>query len=144
MSTICRTAQRTARLLTIAVALLSPALAQRNPAPGADRLYSRAWAVVPLTGAGTLADPIRPKHAPAALGGRSGILAYSFVLSDDGKHAIVIFVGSNLSALNDLLTDASPDVQSFLKGRDDAAAIESALGKYKRNFRLNDLRVVIP
>jgi hypothetical protein len=73
-------------------------LAGLNAQPRADRrnLYERFYAVVPLVGKGTLVDPIRPMFAPTAeeiqKGDRSGIIAYHFETSDNGKLALVEFV----------------------------------------------------
>jgi hypothetical protein len=66
-----------------------------------NNMYHRVWAVVPMVGAGTLSDPYRPKHVPAAPiapGDRSGILGFAFTPTDDGKHAIVLFVAANRAA----------------------------------------------
>src|SRR5689334_16780604 len=84
-------------------------------------MYSRCWAVVPLVGKGTFQDPIRPMYAPlpsanATVGGRTGILGFTHVMSDDGKFALVEFVGRDLSAFKAILAD--PNVKAFIKGRD--------------------------
>jgi hypothetical protein len=103
--------------------------------------------MVPLVGSGTFADPIRPKYTPAtpvAPANRKGVLGFASVLADDGKHAIVEIVGATRADLNEILSDKSPDVVSFLKGRDSRTSIETSLQVYKKNFRLEDLQVVLP
>ena len=130
-------------LLTFA--LPSVLFAQRRV--DGNNMYHRAWAVVPMVGSGTLADPYRPKHvpaAPAAPGDRSGILGFASTPTDDGTHAIVLFVAANRAALNEILQDTSPGVVAFAAGKSGGAAIEAALARYKANFHLSDLRVVVP
>jgi len=79
-------------------------------------MYERVLAVVPMVGSGTLADPIRPAYAPlpttsaitnpvltaASTPGvtplRQGIIAFSYVMSDDGKLALVEFVAVDRGA----------------------------------------------
>ena len=80
--------------------------------------------MVPLTGTGTNADPIRPEYVPAppVLGTKparpaaTGIIGFHFVISDDKKHAIVEFVARDRSAFNGLMADRRPDVKVFDKG----------------------------
>ena len=70
-------------------------------------MYERVLAIVPLIGAGTLDDPIRPEYAPAPSAinptSRTGILGYIHVLSDDGKSALVEYVARDRSAFNAIL-----------------------------------------
>ncbi len=58
-----------------------------------SQTYERVYAAVPMTGRGTWADPRRPLFAPVASqmrsGARSGVIAFHYVLSDDGKTALV-------------------------------------------------------
>lgn len=131
----------------LAALAVSPALAQRRVSP--DQSYERAWAVVPILGSGTSEDPFRPKYAPVsstavpgngpAAAARPGIIGFAYELSDDGKHALVLFVASTKDGLKELLGDNQ--VQAFVRGRDKDADIVSALGKYKKNFKIDDLRV---
>jgi hypothetical protein len=80
-----------------AVAVLGCLYAVVPPVDGQPRVdarnsYERVLAVVPPIGSGTHDDPIRPKFAPARNAidtvGRTGIFAYTYVLSDDGKFAL--------------------------------------------------------
>jgi hypothetical protein len=86
----------------IAVALVAaltwPADCQHKVS--SKNIYERVWAVVPIVGAGTQADPKRPLYAPLpgaaqtdskTAGQRKGIIAFSSVLSDDRKFALVEF-----------------------------------------------------
>jgi|HubBroStandDraft_1064217.scaffolds.fasta_scaffold30128_3 hypothetical protein len=75
-------------------------LAQRSVDP--HSIYHRVVGVLPLAGSGTAADPIRPKYAPpgnptGAPG--TGIIAYAFEFSDDGKYAIAELVAVDRTAL---------------------------------------------
>jgi hypothetical protein len=69
--------------------------------------YQRIVAVVPMVGSGTAADPKRPMYAPAAASSptasRSGIMAYSFQVSDDGRYALTEFVARERSAFAAIL-----------------------------------------
>lgn len=93
-------------------------------------MYERVLAVVPLIGSGTSADPKRPTYAPTPSAidstSRSGILAFTHVVSDDGNFALVEFVAKDRSAFKDILADNS--IRAFLKGRD---RIEDALAVFK-------------
>jgi hypothetical protein len=81
------------RILLVTSVFTAAALAQQAVDPGLT--YHRVWAVTPLVGNGTASDPKRPMFvsvSPRAAGDRSGVLAYSMQLSDDGKSALVEFV----------------------------------------------------
>jgi len=105
--------------------------------------YYRVIALVPFTGAGTAADPKRPLHAPwPASKDPNGIVAFSFVPSDDGRFALAEFVARNRAALLPLLNDKT--ITSFEKGIASAAHIESVLGQYRKGFTLNYFGMVTP
>jgi hypothetical protein len=112
--------------------------------------YSRAIIVAPLQGAGTAADPLRPKHAPApqAVGpsqppAQPGIIAFTFVPSDDGKYAIAEFVALNRTALSQILADRTAGVLVFEKGATKAADIEAAIRPFRKDFSLQNFGVPI-
>ena len=88
--------RRTLLLFLLATCLLSGAgpLQPAKVTPHrieARSAYPRLLAVVPLIGAGTKADPIRPAYAPGPRGRGSrlskpdptGILGFNFIMSDD-------------------------------------------------------------
>ena len=105
--------------------------------------YQRLICVVPLTGAGTPADPKRPMYAPASLSNRQGgIVAYSHQISDDGRSALVEFVALDRSAFAPILADRS--IKVFLKGDSKKEDIEKELKKYKHDFDLNRFGTVMP
>lgn len=86
----------------LAVLAAPGAVGQRRVDP--HNLYVRVWAVVPVVGSGTKADPIRPLYAPgpaalSAMAQRQGIIAFSAQLSDDKKFALVEIVGRDRAAL---------------------------------------------
>jgi hypothetical protein len=127
--------------LATAAGILSaqPRVNQRN-------MYERVMAIVPVIGAGTAADPKRPLYAPAphtvSPTSRTGILGFTYVLSDDGHFALVEFVARERSAFSPMLADSS--IKAFLKGRDDQAAIVAEFGKLKKNFDINHFGVRLP
>ena len=117
-----------------------PVLAQ--PRVDSRQTYERIVAVVPMTGAGTAADPLRPKYAPlprlpAQAPSRAGILAFNYVMSDDGKSAIVEFVARDRAALLPILNDPQLAGKVFQKGTSKRADVELALKKYKKDFSLD-------
>src|SRR5262245_37593218 len=80
--------------------------------------HERLVAVVPMIGKGTLDDPRRPAYTPGPPQKgqpptNSGIIAFSYVMADDGVHAIVEFVARDRAAFAPILADRSPDVKSF-------------------------------
>ena len=105
--------------------------------------YFRVVALVHLTGAGTLADPIRPEYVPATVHPkRDGIIAWSVLPTDDKKMAIVQLVAVNHHAFDQILADKRPDVKVFEVGKTPKAAIEAALGLAKAGFDLSKLQVM--
>jgi hypothetical protein len=87
--------------------------------------YQRAYAVVPMTGKGTVDDPIRPMFAPSRGVDRKG---------DDGKFALVEFVSATRAGLRPILESKAPGVVAFEMGRHPRAEIESAFRGKKRDF----------
>jgi hypothetical protein len=144
-------------LLALAfVCALSPA--QRRV--DSRNLYERVLAVVPMVGSGTPADPIRPAYGPlptasgitnpiptaATSNGviplRQGIIAFSYVTSDDGKLALVEFVAADRAAFKDLLADTT--VKAFVKGRDSIDDAVTEFIKHKANFTLDMIGAIVP
>lgn len=147
----------TGLLMLAVVACAQPRVDPRN-------LYHRIIVVVPFAGQGTQADPKRPQYSPApqaaavpqtasapeatATPGPAvapaapAVIAYTHVLSDDGKYAIAEFVAKDMAAFQAILSDASLKV--FVKGRDSKATIEAAMRKYRKDFSLDTFGVVIP
>jgi hypothetical protein len=125
------------RLLRLAAILL--AIATRLPAQqklDTRQLYERLYVVAPLTGSGSWADPKRPLYAPspAQLNPtvRTGIIGYTYVLSDDGQSALVEFVARDAAAFAHILADTS--IKSFRKGKDKREDIEAEFRKHKKDF----------
>ncbi len=109
-------------------------------------MYERVLAIVPLVGTGTAADPQRPMYAPvgSAIGptSRTGILGYTYVLSDDGKFALVEYVARDRSAFGAILADTT--IQKFIKGVDQRSTIETAFKALKKNFDFDHFGVRMP
>ena len=112
-------------------------------------LYPRIYCVLPLVGAGTPGDPIRPKHAPMPTATpdpapHTGALAYAMVLSDDGKTALVEFASVDRSAFQEILADTDPAVKVFVKGIDRPEDILAEFRKYKKDFSFRYFGVRLP
>jgi hypothetical protein len=130
------------RLLTGILVLAALVCAQYRVDP--RNTYVLVIAVVPLIGAGTPTDPIRPQYAPAPGAGQaqSGILAFSRLPSDDGKSALVEFVARDRAALLPILSDKQ--LKAFEKGKDKKDDVEKELKKYRKDFDLSLLGTVLP
>ncbi len=124
-----------------------------------ESLGERIVVVVPMVGRGTAEDPIRPKYAPVAprLSERGAGLvetkksdderlaeekvrigAFSFVMADDGKRAIVEFVARDRAAFSEILKDATVRVVEKRKLADAAELDE--LRRVKKDFDPKELR----
>jgi hypothetical protein len=131
-----------------------------------EMLGERLIAVVPMVGAGrTEADPIRPKHTPVPLTAQQirdarnavrpseaelelerkrRIVAFTYVLSDDGKSAIVEFVANDRAAFSSILEDREVRVFEKRELVRNAASVDAAkteLQRVKRDFDFSQLRV---
>jgi len=125
-------------------AISTPLFAQH--AVDLRNMYERVFAVVPIIGSGTQADPQRPMYAPRPSdltpGSRTGILAFTSLTSDDGKFALVEFVAADRNAFQQILAD--PNVKSFLKGRDRLEDVLVVFKKYKKDFDVTRFGVRMP
>jgi len=127
----------TIRAAAIAVCLSAMATTiYGQPRVDYRNLYERVLAIVPVVGTGTFADPKRPMYAPTPQQmnpvSRTGIIAYTHVLSDNGRFALVEFVARDRSAFQSILADTT--IQVFLKGRDQREDAVAAFQKLKKNF----------
>jgi len=131
----------------VATAAVSPLLAQ--PPVDMRNTHERIICVVPMVGAGTAADPRRPLYAPLPQRGSgaapaSGIVAFAFQASDDGRFALVEFVARDPAAFKSILEDRRADVKVFEKGKDRREDIENEFRKYKQRFDLDRFGVALP
>jgi hypothetical protein len=137
-------------LMALPLVCLAATLApiQAQPRVDARSMYERVMAVVPLVGTGTFNDPKRPMYAPspaqvqASVATRQGILAFTYVISDDGQLALVEFVARDRSAFQQLLAD--PTITAFLKGRDTLQSVQAEFLKHKANFDFSHFGVRMP
>jgi hypothetical protein len=126
----------------LALATVGVAFAQHSPVDPRNT-YHRVIAVVPMIGTGSAADPKRPLYAPAPGSAETnGIVGFTQVATDDGKHAIVEFVARNRKDLLPVLADTT--ITTYEKGTESASAIETALKKVKAGFSLVQFEVVMP
>jgi len=111
--------------------------------------HDRLVAVVPMIGKGTPDDPRRPAYTPGPrkkgdTPSLPSIIAFSYVMADDGNHAIVEYVAMDRAAFASILADKSPDVKSFQRGQQKREDIELELKKHKKDLNLDRLGVRIP
>ena len=116
--------------------------------------HERILAILPLIGAGTGADPVRPSLIPAPggtgpavlsiapAGANNKILGYAWVASDDGNFALTEIVMNDRSSFPAIL--AMPGVTAFVKGVNTRAEIETAFQKYKKGFDATKFGVRVP
>jgi hypothetical protein len=104
-------------------------------------MYERVLAIVPWTGAGTLANPTRAMYAPEAISptAQTGIVAFQCIPSDNGRLALCEFVAKDRGAFQSLMAD--PSVQSFLKGRDNIQAALTLFKALRKDFDPNHFGV---
>lgn len=138
---------RTVFLLVSTLLAAVSALAQQQHGQ-AINTYHRVIAVVPLTGAGTWADPKRPMFAPlpSQMGrGKSGILAYYHEPTDDGKLEIVIFVAVDRLSLQPILAAAAaPGVTIFEPNKQSQQQMSASLKALKKDFDLQRFALRVP
>ena len=116
-------------LLTVVIGLFA---GERYVSP--LNTYFRVYAIVPVVGSGTAADPVRPMYVPvpSQIGRASGIIGFNSQLSEDGKTALIEIVARNRSVLAKMLADTS--IQTFVKGVATPAAVQSAFQPHKASF----------
>lgn len=133
------------RSLALLLILVNTLFAQNRVSP--EMMYHRVWAVVPLIGNGTRDDPRRPMFVPsrgeqadrAKTGDRSGVIGFSMQVSDDGKFALVEFVGATPADLQHIVNSKAPGVKAFERGVAKKEDIEAEFKKYKAGFTLSSL-----
>ncbi len=126
--------------LALAVCLVCSALGQRSV--DQRNLHERLYCVLELTGSGTWADPKRPLYAPSPAemspATRTGIIGFTYVLSDDGQFALVEFVAGDPKAFDHILAGINANlntkVKAFRKGKDKREDIEAEFRKHKKDF----------
>ncbi len=125
---------------------LMPAPAQYAVDP--RNLYERIILIVPIVGTGRQADFKRPLYAPALASraslSRDGIIGYASVPSDDGKFALVELVARDRGAFQQIYAEKRSDVKIFEKGRAKKEDIEREFRKYRKDFSLDRVEVVLP
>ncbi len=107
--------------------------------------YHRLICLVHLTGTGSASDPVRPEYTPASADApsRTGILAWSFQISDDGTMAVVQYVAVDRNAFQSIFADTRPEVLIFEIGKVDRSVIETALQQFKKGFNLDTMKLPV-
>ena len=143
--------RRFVRWCCVSTLALAPLCAQGRV--DSRNLYERVYAIVPMTGSGTWADPKRPMFAPPPSqmrpDDRTGIIAFHHELSDDGKFALVEFVAPTKTALAPTLAQlrqgaAISGVRIFERGKSTRAELEAAFKAAKKNFDFEKFQMVTP
>lgn len=104
------------------------------------QIYHRVFARVPLIGTGKANDPKRPMFAPLPSEMKqdhTGILGFQMEISDDGKWALVEFVGATPKDLQDITDSVDPNVKAFDRQKTSTEEIEAEFKKYKKGFKLD-------
>jgi hypothetical protein len=114
-----------------ASSLIVPAVSQAQPHVDAENLGEKVIVVVPITGKGTYADPLRPMILSA-----DGVEQFQWEPSDDGKLAIVEISARDRAVFAKHALDTRI-VKTFQKGRTTRADIERELKKIKKEFTLD-------
>jgi hypothetical protein len=125
------------KLHLICPLLLYAVLAPAQNQVDSRNLHERILAVVPLTGAGTYADPRRPIFAPTGVESKdgSGIIEFRWTPSDDGRYAVVEFVARDRKALQPILSDPRT-LKAFERGKSKKDDIERELKIFRKDFSL--------
>jgi hypothetical protein len=97
--------------------------------------HDRVIYIVPLTGAGTTADPIRPAVIPKTGFGSAQALSWSWQPSDDGKMALVEVTATQHSAFDEVLKDKRI-IKSFERSKQTKDEVETQLKIYKKDFKV--------
>lgn len=106
--------------------------------PGQLGGHQRYLLVVPLTGSGNHDDPRRPLVMPAKSAESAAILSYRYIVSDDGKLAILEIVPADDQALQGLLIGYEPLVQIFSPKTNAKDDIEKEIRKIRKDFDLDN------
>jgi hypothetical protein len=145
------------RRTIVSMMVAAAVFAQQRPVDPKN-IYHRLIAITPLVGSGSALDPTRPKYAPwplpaptmstatpitpAMLQQQAGIIAFSYLPSDDGQFAIVEFVARSRAAFQPIFADST--IPTFEKGQVSKSVIETALQKYRKGFSLDTFGTVMP
>ena len=77
---------------------------------------------------------------PAKLAG-SGIIGFSYAVSDDGRWALVELVACDRTAFSSILTSRDPNVRTFEKGKARKEDVEREFKRLRADFDWNRFQV---
>jgi hypothetical protein len=75
-----------------------------------------------------------------AVGDQPEILGYTMQRSDDGKSALVEFVGKTPQSLAFITQSKAPGVKAFERGKATKTEVETEFRKHKREFDLDSFQ----
>jgi hypothetical protein len=95
-----------------------------------------------MTGKGTVEDPVRPLYAPvpgSKEAAASGIIGFHYILSDDGKTALLELVATDSSAFESIQTDGvkRSEVKAFEKGKASKDEVAKEFKKLRKDFDID-------
>jgi len=123
-------------LVILVFVVANPAFSQQSVDP--RNRYERLLAIVPMTGAGTSSDPARPLYAPVPGSEMAKLLiGFSYILSDDGKSALVEFIARDRAAFADILKDERADTKVWQKHETRKDDAEKEFRKLRKDFDIN-------
>ena len=130
-------------LLFLNVLSILPLFPQHRVDP--RNTYERVIMIVPMIGSGTPADPRRPLYAPAPSEklSKNGIIAYSYVLSDDEKSALVEFVAMDRAAFDAILKDQRTDIKRWEKAKTNKDDVAKEFKKLRKDFNIDEFEVTV-
>ena len=117
-------------------------------------MYARAYAITPMIGSGTWDDPRRPMFAPVPQtitpNSRTGIIAFHYVESDDGRFGLIEIVAASQAQLASITgplkaqVSAVPGLQFFDRNTTPITAVQAAFQSMRKNFDISQFFVVVP
>ncbi|MCX6625717.1 MAG: hypothetical protein NTY38_32570 [Acidobacteria bacterium] len=120
----------------VVFSLVFPVFSQQRVDP--RNTYERLIAIVPMMGAGTFTDPVRPLYAPVPGSEMAKqVIGFTFILSDDGKSALVEFVARDRSAFTEILNDRRVDTKIWQKSEARKDDVEKEFRKLRKDFDIN-------
>ncbi len=109
---------------------------------GTDAAVSRALSLKAAESTEKDRDDSRPAPTKAFLVSRPGIIAWGMQPSDDGKMAILQVVAVDRHAFDAILSDKRPEIRVFEIGKVSKDSIETEMREFKRDFKLDEFRVL--
>lgn len=138
--------KRILRFVTLST-VISITFLQAQNAVDRRNVGERIICIVPMVGEGTYEDPKRPLYAPKSeelSKDGSGIISFSFEVSDDGKTALLELVARTPEPFKIIQQENRSDVRIFRKGLTTKEQIEAAFKVHKKDFKADSFGDIQP